>query len=136
MNGHFGEVWEAGRWLTNFNEVEAEVEIKKEEIKRSGTRWVGHKITSLTGKGKLKGMKVTSEWLKKIGQVRDDRATPYYTELIYKLDDPEAFGCERTRLKNVMFDKIPLQKWKAGDIVEEELEFTFVDYELLDTIEE
>jgi hypothetical protein len=136
INGQYGEVWQDGKWLTNVQSAEATVEINKEEIMRSGTRWVGHKVTTLKGSGTIKGYKVTSDFIKSIGSVASDRGKPFVTELIYKLDDPEAFGAERVRLKSVQFDQIPLGKFDVGAIVEEELPFTFTGYDLLDEIKE
>lgn len=55
-------------------------------------------------------------------------------EIISKLDDPESYGFERIRLKNVLVDGLQLASWKAGEPVTEEVKFTFEEYELLDPI--
>jgi hypothetical protein len=136
INGSYGEAWEDGNWLTNIQSAEATVEINKEEILRAGTRWVGQKVTTLKGSGNIKGYKITSDFIKKIGSVASDRGKPYVTELILKLGDPESWGAERIRLKGVQYDQIPLGKWELGAIVEEELPFTFTGYDLLDEIKE
>lgn len=135
INGSYGEVWHDGVWLTNVQSAEAVVDIDKEEIKRSGTRWTGHKVTSLKGSGTISGYKVTSDFVQLIGSVATDRGKPYVTSLILKLDDPEAFGAERVMLKGVQFDQIPLSKFEVGSLVEEALPFTFSGYDLLDKIE-
>ena len=134
INGSYGEVWHEGVWLTNVQSAEATVEIDKEEIKRSGTRWVGHKVTSLTGSGTISGYKITSEFIQLIGSVATDKGKPYVTSIILKLADPEAYGAERVMLKGVQFDQIPLGKFEVGSLVEEELPFTFSGYDLLDKI--
>lgn len=134
INGSFGEVWHEGVWLTNVQSAEATVEIDKEEIKRSGTRWVGHKVTSLTGSGTISGYKITSDFIQLIGSVATDKGKPYVTSIILKLADPEAYGAERVMLKGVQFDQIPLGKFEVGSLVEEELPFTFSGYDLLDKI--
>ena len=134
INGSFGEVWHEGVWLTNVKSAEATVEIDKEEIKRSGTRWVGHKQMSLTGSGTISGYKVTSDFIQLIGSIASDRGKPYVTSIILKLNDPESYGAERVMLKGVQFDQIPLGKFEVGSIVEEELPFTFSGYDLLDKI--
>lgn len=137
INGSYGTVYVDGKWMTNFNECEASVEIQKADIRPAGSRWVAKKITGLAGTGRIKGYKVTSELTQKhTGTTSDDRAKPYYTEIIYKLDDPEAHGYERVRLKNVIFDKIDLTSFTPGEIVMTEWPFTFTDYELLDPIVE
>ena len=134
INGSYGEVWHDGVWLTNVQSAEATVEIDKEEIKRSGTRWVGHKVTSLTGSGTISGYKITSDFIQLIGSVATDKGKPYVTSIILKLADPEAYGAERVMLKGVQFDQIPLGKFEVGSLVEEEFPFTFSGYDLLDKI--
>lgn len=134
INGSYGEVWCEGVWLTNIQSAEAIIEIDKEEISRSGTRMKGHKSMGLTGTGNVTGYKITSDFIKRIGAIANDRGKPFVTELIYKLADPESNGAERIRLKGVQFDRIPLSTFEVNTIVEEELPFTFSGYELLDQI--
>jgi hypothetical protein len=136
INGSYGECLHEGRWLTNIYKMSAEVELSKEEIKIAGSRWTGTKVTSIKGTGSISGYKITSDLITAVGAITDDSKGEYRTELISKLDDPESFGHERIRLKNVSFDKIPLVGWETGSIVEEEWAFTFVGYELLDPISE
>lgn len=136
INGTFGQVWKDGRWLTNFRQGEASIEITKEDVQRSGTRWVGKKVVGLAGTGTIVGHRVTTQLIEEIGQIADDRNPSLVTELIMKLDDPDSFGAYRVRLKRVQFDTIPLMNFEAGSLVEEELPFTFEGYEILDRITE
>jgi hypothetical protein len=136
INGSFGECWHEGNWLTNFYKGSAEVEITKSDIKKSGSRWMGKKITGLAGTGTITGYRITSELMESVSSIADDSKAGYKTELIFKLDDPEAFGAERVRLKNVSFDKIPLVNYEVGTVIEDEWAFTFEGYELLDLIKE
>jgi hypothetical protein len=132
INGQYGELWHEGVWQTNVISVEASVEITKEEVNRAGTRWVGHKATSLKGTGTMRGYKVTSDWVERIGTIANDRNSAYVTELIIALKDPEAWGSYRLRLKGVSFDKIDLVNYELGQLVEEEMAFTFTGFDLLD----
>lgn len=135
INGNFGQVFDQdGNWLTNITGCEATIEIGLEEIKLAGTRWLGNKVTTLKGAGSLNGYLVTSEFIEKAMQVMDDVSSPFVTELVVKLDDPESFGAYRVRLKNVTFDKIPLINYEVGSIVEQELTFVFSGAEILDKI--
>lgn len=136
INGQYGQIFHDGEWLTNFNECEARVEQAKDEVRAAGTRWVGHKVIGLRGTGAIRGWKVTSNLIPQASSVADPRGVTYVTELIAKLDDPEAYGHERVRFKNVIFDEIPLQNFIAGEVVREEWPFTFEGYELLDPIVE
>jgi hypothetical protein len=136
INGTFGEVHIDGQWETNFNHLEARVEIRKAELLPSGDRWARHKVVGLKGTGTISGFKVTSRLIELNADVRDNSKGSVKTEIVSKLADPEAFGHERIRLKNVMFDQISLANWTTGEVVNEEWPFTFEDYELVDPISE
>lgn len=130
--GTFGKVFMDGKWLTNFNEMEASVEIKKSELQVAGDRWTKHKVVGLTGTGSIRGYKITSDLAYLNDPISDNENASVRTEIISKLADPEAYGAERVRLKNVMFDKIDLAKWKSQEHISEDWPFTFEGYELLD----
>lgn len=135
ISGNYSFVYDQdGNWLTNISKVEANIEIGMEEVKLAGTRWLGNKTTTLKGSGSLSGYMVTSEWVEKMGQVTDDVSSPFVTEIVVKLDDPESFGAYRVRLKNVTFDNIPVINAEVGSIVEQEFTFVFSGYEVIDGI--
>ena len=135
MNGTYGQAFDAnGKWLSNIKSVEATVEIEKEDVTRAGTRWKGSKVVGLKGTGTISGYRLTTDLIVAIGSVANDRSAPYVTELRFKVDDPEAYGAFSVRLKNVQFDTIPLAKFEVGALVEDELAFTFSEYEFVDTI--
>ena len=127
IHGSFGKVYIDGLWEANFNGLEAKVEMEKIPLKLAGDPWTRHKRGNLKGTFTITGLKMTSKMIQK---GFDD------FEIISKLDDPEAYGHERIRLKNCIVDNLGLAGWKAGEIVEEEIPGTFEEYELLDPIEE
>jgi hypothetical protein len=130
-SGNFGTVIHDGEYLTSVQKIEAKIEIEKQEIKRVGTRKVGHKTMSTKGTGSIGMYKVTSKFSVAISQIMDDESAPFVTELLVKLNDPESYGYDMIRLKGVQFDNIPLANFEAGATVEEELNFTFDDFEYL-----
>lgn len=133
ISGSFGYAHHEGQWLTNVTAAQATVQINKEEIARSGTRWVGHKAMSVVGSGSMTGYKITPELTKRIGQFTNDKSPMFVTELILKLDDPDVSeGKQRVRIKGVQFDAINLMGYEAGTVVTEETPFTFSGYEYLD----
>lgn len=136
INGSYGECHSEGKWLTNVYKMSADLELSYGDVKISGTRWTGQKLLSIKGTGSITGYMVTTELVQNVAKITDDRKSEYVTELIFKLDDPEAYGCERVRLKHVKFSKVPIAGWEAGSIVEEEWPFTFTGVEWLDSIEE
>ena len=133
--GTFGYIFKEGKWLSQYNKAQASVEIGKAEIKPAGDRWIRHKVVSLKGTGTISGYKVTDELLKEVSVVAQSNQPSFRTELLIVLADPEAFGAERIRLKNVMFDKVGLANWEHGAEIQEEWAFTFEGYELVDLIE-
>ncbi|MFD2702788.1 phage tail tube protein [Paenibacillus shunpengii] len=135
IDGSFGKLLDAdGNWLTNVTGVTANIAIGMEEIPVSGTRWLGHKPTTLKGSGAANGFLVTTNFIEKIMAIANDRSVPFFTELIVVLDDPAAHGAYRARLKNVTFDNIPLAGYEHGTTVKQELTFVFSGAELLDKI--
>ncbi len=135
ISGNYAYVYdENGDWLTNVMNVEASIDIGKEDIQRAGTRWIGKKTTTLEGSGSIGGYKITSDFLKMVARAAEDNAPPFVTEFIIKLEDPESYGAERIRLKGVQFDNVPLVNAEVGSLVEEEYNFTFDGFELMDEI--
>lgn len=133
ISGSFGYMYHEGEWMTNVTQAQASVAINKEEIARSGTRWIGDKAMSIKGTGSMTGYKITPTLNKRIGQFTDDKSPMFVTELIMKLDDPDSVGSkQRVRLKGVQFDVINLIGYEANSIVTEETPFTFSGYEYLD----
>lgn len=123
--GSFSKLLMDGEWQTNATSVEATVEMSKGELNVMGDNWTRYKKGQLAGSGTFSGYKVTSKMIEQ-GFER--------FELIVSLEDPEAYGHERVRLKNCMADSIQLANVTSGELVEEETPFTFEGYELLDAV--
>jgi hypothetical protein len=135
MTGTFCQIFYDGRWISNAQSAEISLEVEKTEIRRAGTRSVGTKIVGYKGSGSISGYKVTTELLQNISQIIDDNKKPFITELIFKVQDPESDGqVMRVRVKDVSFDKVDILKYSVGEIISEELPFTFTTFEWMDTI--
>lgn len=134
LSGSYGKLYdEDGNWLTNVYQAEAEGEITKVEIKRSGTRVYGHKTTGVKFSGSMTGYKITTAFARKIAQIADDNQTAFVTQLVIKLDDPDNHdGKVWVRLVGVQFDSIPILKFEHGAEVTEEMPFTFDGFEYID----
>ena len=55
--------------------------------------------------------------------------------IIAKLDDPDAVGSERIVIRDATFDSLTLMDWTAKKLVEETHDFTFTDFEIMETAE-
>lgn len=132
INGTFGKLYEDGVWLSNVKSVTADIEINYEEVHRSGTRQVGHKVLNYVGTGTIGAYTTSYEFMKRIGQITDDTKGAFVTELQFRLEDPENSDTgEFIRLKGVQFSNIPLISTETNTIVEHELQFTFDGYEFM-----
>lgn len=133
INGSFGKVYVDGQWLMHVYGIEASGEVNYEEVKRSGTRSVGHKAGSVSYSGTIQSYHVSNEFTNKIRQISDDSMGAYFTELIVALEDPEnpQLGREKIRLKGVQFTNIPVISFEHGSMVEQELQFVFEGFEII-----
>lgn len=132
ISGSFGKLYDRdGNWLTNVYKVEASIDLGFEDVKRAGTRWVGKKLVSLEGSGSFEGYLVSNEFIDAISAVADDSSSPFTTELVVEISDPETDVTRKVRLKEVKFTTIPLVNYETGSLVTENYEFTFSGYERL-----
>lgn len=133
ISGSFGKVYENGVWLMNVHGFEANGEVEYSEIKRSGTRTVGHKASSISYSGTMQSYHTSNEFVRKIQQIADDSKPAHFTELIVALEDPEnpQMAREKYRLKAVQFTNLPIVSYEHGADVEQELQFVFEGFEII-----
>lgn len=134
MNGIHGYVWLNGSLVSECKGIEAAVEFETEEVSQSGELQPGEKVTKRSGTGKLTLHKVTSRMMNALS---DDMKSNRQTEftIISLLDDPDAYGSERVVLKGVTFSKLPLVGWEHNKLLEEELDFKFRDWDIIDSVD-
>ena len=103
------------------------------EVTQTRSLKKGYKVTSVSGSGTVKLNKVSSYWLKKAAKAVNEGKAIRGT-IISNLEDPEAFGGERVRLKDCIFTEVPVADWEAGKLGEESIPFNFSDFDVLDAI--
>lgn len=134
ISGTWGEVWLDEDYVSECYGLTAKMTFNKEEIGLCRQMARDAKVTSTKGTGSIKLYKTSSRMALKIGEaIRDGRDIRF--TIISKLADPDAYGSERVRLKNVSFDELSLAEWEVGNVGRSETPFTFTDYEFLDSIE-
>lgn len=130
INGLYGFVFdENGNELQSTQEFEASVSFDKQEIKQAGKFMNSHKVMGGNGEGSVNMLKVDSRLVAKIAA---DPTAKY--SFIGKLDDPTARGEEAIMFTGVSFDSAPLMKYKLGDLVEIDIDFTFDGFRYLSQI--
>jgi len=117
-------------WLKN---IEATVELVKTEVPVLGKRMNQHKVTGATGSGSMTIHKVTSEFAQ-IGIDYLKTGTIPSVSIKITNDDPSStIGRQSTLISDVIFDSITIAKLDVeSDTLDEDIDFTFSDADLLD----
>lgn len=135
MNGTQGELWIDGDYMAQVTEFKATVTIDKTEINMVKKLAKQYKVTGFTCKGSLKMNKISSYMIIKMNEnMKAGKQTT--CTIISKLDDPDAIGAERVVIKDAVFDELHLADWSAKKMGEESYNFTFSDWDILDTADE
>lgn len=131
MSGTWGELWIDGEYFAEVLSFKANVKLDKQEINKARTLAKGYKIVGITCTGSMKLHKVSSTLLQRISaNLKLGKAT--VMTIIAKVDDPDSIGAERVVIKDATFDEINLADWEVKKILEENLPFTFSDWDILD----
>lgn len=133
INGTYGEIWCDSDYLAEAIGLEAKITLDKSEVNMCRKLSKGYKVTGSDGKGTLKMNKVSSYFIRKLGDAIKAGKTPT-SEIITNLKDPDAFGAEKIKLTGVVFDELTLADWEAKKNGEESIPFTFESFEVLDSI--
>jgi hypothetical protein len=133
INGTYGEIWCDSDYLAEAIGLEAKITLDKSEVNMCRKLSKGYKVTGSDGKGTLKMNKVSSYFIRKLGDAIKAGKTPT-SEIITSLKDPDAFGTEKIKLTGVVFDELTLANWEAKKNGEESIPFTFDSFEVLDSI--
>ena len=132
MSGTQGEVWINGKYMAQVNAFKAEIKLIKEEVNQVKRMGKQYKTTGLEGTGNVKMNHVSSYFMDLMADnVRNGRQT--VCTIIAKLDDPDAVGAERIVIRDATFDKLTLMDWEAKKLTEDDYDFTFTDFDTLDT---
>ena len=135
LNGSYGQLWLDGVLMAEVYGLDAQIEVLKQEVPMCGTSsGIGKKFTGWNGTGSLRFNKVSSTFTKKQAEAIKN-GTPIVSTIISKLADPSVakYGHERVELRNVQFDTISFG-WEAGQLVQQEVPFTFDDFVFLSAI--
>lgn len=127
-------MWVDNDYMAEVTGLEATMKLDTSDVVRTGTLRKGTKVTGISTSGTLKLNKVSSYFIKKIGDnIKAGKATR--ATIITNLADPEAFGAERIALNDCVFTEVKLADWEAEKLGEESIPFTFGDFDVLEAIE-
>lgn len=134
INGTHGEVWVNSNYLAEVQSLKATVTLDKTEIKRVKRLAKGYKVMSMTCKGSIKLHKVDSYFLKGMSEKMKQGKQPIFT-IESKVHDPDSNGEERVVIRDATFDALDIINWEAGKVTEEAYNFTFSEWEIVETID-
>lgn len=135
MSGTEGEVWIDSRYMAQVVAFKAEVKLIKEEVNQVKRRGKQYKTTGWEGSGNVKMNHMSSYFIDKMAEnIKNGKQT--VCTIIAKLSDPDAIGDERVVIRDATFDKLTLMNWQAKKLAEDDYDFTFTDFDILDSASE
>lgn len=113
--------------------LEGKCDIKKTEVRTLGKRGTQHKPNGWTGTGTMSIYYVTSIFRKMAIQYIKTGVPVYFDVLVTNSDPGSTVGDQTVILKDCSLDSVLLAKFDVeADSLEESVEFTFDDADLLD----
>jgi len=128
--GSWGMVWIDGQKIAEIKEIKATLTAEKTEINMARKMQKGYKVTGFEGKGSFKVHKISSYFIKMLAPSIKQGRQVLFT-IVSEVADPDAIGNERVALYKCQVDSVDLINWALKSVQEEEYNFTFEDYELL-----
>lgn len=129
-SGTYGELWWNGELIAEAYKFNAKYTKNKEDVPMCGAFVTDSKVTSAKGTGSIGIYRVTDRWhdyADAVLQGKDIRPT-----FVGKLDDPDSAGATRVAIYNVSFDEVTLMDFEAGQIIKQEVPFTFTSHKYLE----
>ena len=135
MSGTEGEVWIDSQYMAQVVAFKAEVKLVKEEVNQVKRRGKQYKTTGWEGSGNVKMNHMSSYFIDKMADnIKNGKQT--VCTIIAKPSDPDAIGDERVVIRDATFDKLTLMDWAAKKLTEDDYDFTFTDFDILDSASE
>lgn len=134
INGTHGEIWVNSKYFAEVLSLKAQITLDKTEVKRVKHLEKDYKVMSMTCKGSVKFHKVNSYFLKAMSEEIKQGKQPVFT-IESKLNDPDSNGEERIVIRDATFDTLNLIDWEAGKVGEDSYNFTFSEWDIMETID-
>lgn len=133
ISGTFGAVWVNDEEWLHVTKFEAKVTGEFEDINMAGKLTTGKKFMGWSGEGTITVNKVNSTITKMLAENFKKGIMPEI-KIVGKLADPQARGAERVEILEVTFSEFILLNFEVKSKMEEEVPFSFEDYNLIDVI--
>ncbi|WP_256761407.1 phage tail tube protein [Cohnella sp. WQ 127256] len=133
ISGTNGMIWVNGEEWAELKSFEAKISVQYEEVTFAGDYALYQKYMGWSGEGTITLNKTRSRGAKILAEAIKTGVLPEI-KIIGKLADPQSLGAERVSIEDVVFSEFNLLKFENRAVAEEELPFTFSNYELIEQI--
>ncbi|MCG7410576.1 phage tail tube protein [Paenibacillus sp. ACRRX] len=133
LSGTDGTVWVNGEEWAEVKALEAKVTGEFEDINFCGDYNTYKRFMGRTGEGTITLLKTSSRGAKIMAQAFKTGVMPEI-KIVTKLTNKQTGKSERAVIKDIVFSEFNLAKFENRSIVEEELPFTFSDYDYIEMI--
>jgi len=133
MSGTYGMLYWDGDPVFEVSSFEAKLKVNRETVNMAGDIMEDSKLTGISGEFSFKVNKVFSRGQIKLASAIKAGKDPR-SQLIGKIDDPDAYGSERLVISNCWFNDLSLMKFENKKLGEEEFSGGFTDYYFPDTV--
>lgn len=123
--------------LMELTEISATVNLHKSDVRTLGKRSTGKKTTGWDGTGALTVYMIRSLFTKMIINYAKTGKLPKFDINITNADEGSIFGKQVSKLSGCSFDSVDVAKLNTdGEPINQSLNFTFEDVELLEEFDE
>ena len=133
LQGVDGRIWMNDDKQGNCKSVEIKVNLEYEEIDIPGERMKQHRYMGGSGEGTMSGYKIDSRFIKLLADGVKSGEMPK-VKIVAKLADQPGKKAQRIVVTDVQFNELMLAQYEQGSNTEEEVSFTFGDFDIIDTI--
>lgn len=114
--------------------IEATAELNKSEVKVMGKRGVQNKATGWTGSGSMTIYYVTTMFRNMLLKYAKEGILPSFKLVITNEDRGTTIGKQTVVLYDCVIDSVNLAKFDVeSDALDEDMDFTFSDFDILDS---
>lgn len=133
LSGTDGTIWVNGEEWAEVTALEAKVTGEFEDVTFCNDYGTYKKFMGRTGEGTITTQKIKTRGAAIMAEAFKTGVMPEI-KIVTKLSNKLTNKAERAVIKDVVFSEFNLAQFENRSIVNEELPFTFSDYELIETI--
>lgn len=133
LKGKDGRIWMNDEKQGNCKSVEIKVNLEYEELDIPGEALKQHLYMGGSGEGTMSGYKIDSRFILMLAEGVKTGIMPQ-AKIVAKLANQTGTAAQRIAITDVQFNELMLAQYEQGSTTEEEVSFTFGDFDIIDTL--